>query len=199
MGPQNAMLQWHLSRTFYKIIPNSQKYLMIIHTSNPMWLLCDFAMLVSILITVTSFSFGGQSRKSFCIFLFVICRQKGALKKIFSLAADFHLWKRLSPNLTLLVTKVVYTLCKTNLKLVELSFFGRSSDMWMCMNLFFFINLQFSGWFCKFSVYLLCETERERERDLLIATLDPDKMSNILHRANTQTIYFDSWPWTSGF
>ena len=47
------------------------------------------------------FSFGGQSRKSFCIFLFVICWQKGALKKIFSLAADFHLWKRLSPNLTL--------------------------------------------------------------------------------------------------
>ena len=47
------------------------------------------------------FSFGGQSRKSFCIFLFVICRQKGALKKIFSLAADFHLWKSLCPNLTL--------------------------------------------------------------------------------------------------
>ena len=156
-------------------------------------------MLVFILIKVTSFSFsflffsfGGQSRKPFCIFLFVICRQKGALKKIFSLAADFHLRKRLSsPNLTLLVTKVVYTLCKTNLKLVVLSFFGRSSDMWMCMNLFFFINLQFFWMILQiFYVPSVRDREREREHDLLIATLDPDKMSNILHQANTQTNCF---------
>ena len=136
------------------------------------------------------FSFGGQSRKSFCIFLFVICRQKGALKKIFSLAADFHLWKSLCPNLTLW-QKLCTHFAKQIWNLWSCPFLDRAV-ICQCVCICSFLSI------CNFlddSANFLCtfcarQRERERERDFLIATLDPDKMSNILHRANTQTIYF---------
>ena len=79
----------------------------------------------------------------------------------------------------------------TNLKLVELSFFGQSSDMLMCMYLFLFYQFAIFWMILQiFYVPSVRDREREREHDLLIATLDPDKMSNILHQANTQTNCF---------